>query len=224
MDLDTSLQKLVNLEIEIQSLIVEISSSLTLSTKEASELSTKALRTLSDLSSRIKDIKHYAKEQPNATLKKEILQKLSKHEKEYMNLKDGLRQANMKYKFNREKQRENERRMLLTSSPSKISSLSETGNIRTKDDSLKVTRNITENLKRIRQMMKTQIEHSSDIINELQGQSRLLHEALGEHEEMSDSLQASKNWITKLFRREITDKLLVGLALLFFSMDYELSS
>jgi hypothetical protein len=44
----------------------------------------------------------------------------------------------------------------------------------------------------------------------------MLHEILDEHEEMNERLTQSKNWLTKLFRRETTDKLLIGLALIFF--------
>jgi hypothetical protein len=54
MEVETTFQKLINLEIQIQSSIVELGESLTLSTKEASELSNKALHNLSQLYSHIK--------------------------------------------------------------------------------------------------------------------------------------------------------------------------
>jgi hypothetical protein len=54
MEVETTFQKLINLEIQVQSVIVELGESLTLSTKEASELSSKALHILSQLYSHIK--------------------------------------------------------------------------------------------------------------------------------------------------------------------------
>jgi hypothetical protein len=112
-------------------------------------------------------------------------------------------------------------------------------------------------------MMKNQVEHSTDILNELgmllsfsdflvlrreqfvqmnckrsdvremcvvccvlcvvccviyntESQSRTLHNVLNEHNAIDQTLKLSNNWITKLFRQETTDKLLIGAALTLF--------
>ncbi|XP_014670378.1 PREDICTED: vesicle transport protein SEC20-like [Priapulus caudatus] len=78
------------------------------------------------------------------------------------------------------------------------------------------TRNITDNLQRISRMMATEVNQSDESIKALVTSSSVVSETYEEFKNQSGDLHTSKNILTKYGRRELTDKLLICLAVILF--------
>jgi vacuolar-type H+-ATPase subunit I/STV1 len=142
----------------------------------------------------------------------DVKSKLSRHEKEITNLKESLRQANIKHKFSLAKQASQERKILLEGGEKTL----QKRKIRSKEDALKTSEDVTNSLRRVRELMSSQVDHGNDIVNELDDQVKVIGNVITEHEQLGDDLQVAKGSIGKLFRREITDKMLMYFVVGFF--------
>ncbi|XP_065265622.1 vesicle transport protein SEC20 isoform X2 [Emys orbicularis] len=75
---------------------------------------------------------------------------------------------------------------------------------------------ITENLMGISRMMSQQVKQSEETMQTLANSSRTILDANDEFKSMSGTIQLGRKLITKYNRRELTDKLLIFLALALF--------
>lgn len=86
----------------------------------------------------------------------------------------------------------------------------------TKEDLAQTTSDITENLMSISRMMAQQVQQSEDTMTTLATSSRTIQETNDEFKTMTGTIQLGRKLITKYNRRELTDKLLIFLALALF--------
>jgi protein transport protein SEC20 len=88
--------------------------------------------------------------------------------------------------------------------------------IRTQEDALKESKNVIEGLKRLRNMMAAEVELGQEILVELDDQGKVIHSAVSELDDMNSKIRKGRGWLSLLRRREVTDKMLVTMALIFF--------
>ncbi|KAM7417977.1 hypothetical protein PAMA_017561 [Pampus argenteus] len=86
----------------------------------------------------------------------------------------------------------------------------------TKEGMAQTTSDITENLMSISRMMAQQVQQSEDTMTSLATSSRTIQETNEEFKTMTGTIQLGRKLITKYNRRELTDKLLIFLALALF--------
>lgn len=85
-----------------------------------------------------------------------------------------------------------------------------------KETLLRSTSGMTENLFSISRMMADQVKHSENALDILVGTSAVITESQEESRHMGSAILQSKKLLTKYGRREMTDRVLIFLALLFF--------
>uniref|UniRef100_A0A671EBM2 BCL2 interacting protein 1 n=1 Tax=Rhinolophus ferrumequinum TaxID=59479 RepID=A0A671EBM2_RHIFE len=85
-----------------------------------------------------------------------------------------------------------------------------------KESLAQTSSSITENLMGISRMMSQQVQQSEEAIQTLANSSRTILDANEEFKSMSGTIQLGRKLITKYNRRELTDKLLIFLALALF--------
>uniref|UniRef100_A0A663MQU1 BCL2 interacting protein 1 n=1 Tax=Athene cunicularia TaxID=194338 RepID=A0A663MQU1_ATHCN len=86
----------------------------------------------------------------------------------------------------------------------------------TKESLAESASNITESLMGISRMMSQQVQQSEETVQTLANSSRTILEANEEFKSMSGTIQLGRKLITKYNRRELTDKMLIFLALALF--------
>ncbi|XP_018414118.1 PREDICTED: vesicle transport protein SEC20 isoform X2 [Nanorana parkeri] len=86
----------------------------------------------------------------------------------------------------------------------------------TKENLAESTSGITESLMSVSRMMAQQVQQSEITMHTLATSSRTVQEANEEFKSMSGTIQLGRKLITKYNRRELTDKLLIFLALALF--------
>ncbi|KAM3612251.1 uncharacterized protein V6R79_005456 [Siganus canaliculatus] len=86
----------------------------------------------------------------------------------------------------------------------------------TKEGLAQTASDITENLMSISRMMAQQVEQSEETMTSLATSSRTVQETNDEFKTMTGTIQLGRKLITKYNRRELTDKLLIFLALALF--------
>lgn len=75
---------------------------------------------------------------------------------------------------------------------------------------------VTEGLLELRQMMHGQVQHSQETLKLLANSSGKVQETREGMEDVSASIKVGQGLISKLGRRDITDKVLIFLAFIFF--------
>ncbi|XP_037576689.1 vesicle transport protein SEC20-like [Dermacentor silvarum] len=85
-----------------------------------------------------------------------------------------------------------------------------------KETLMRSTSGMTENLFSISRMMADQVKHSENALDLLVGTSSVITESQEESRQMGSAILQSKKLLTKYGRREMTDRVLIFLALLFF--------
>uniref|UniRef100_A0A8C8XLS2 BCL2 interacting protein 1 n=1 Tax=Panthera leo TaxID=9689 RepID=A0A8C8XLS2_PANLE len=86
----------------------------------------------------------------------------------------------------------------------------------TKESLAQTSSSITESLMGISRMMSQQVQQSEEAMQTLANSSRTILDANEEFKSMSGTIQLGRKLITKYNRRELTDKLLIFLALALF--------
>ncbi|KAL7390010.1 hypothetical protein ABVT39_013369 [Epinephelus coioides] len=86
----------------------------------------------------------------------------------------------------------------------------------TKESLVETSSNITESLMSISRMMAEQVKQSEDTIGTLATSSRTVQETNEEFKSMTGTIHLGRKLILKYNRRELTDKLLIFLALALF--------
>ncbi|KAI6076852.1 Vesicle transport protein SEC20 [Aix galericulata] len=159
------------------------------------------------LRGRIQELEQMAREQDKESEKQALLQEVENHKKQMLSNQAAWRKANLACKIaidNAEKDQLLQGRDSLRQRKTTKESLAESAS------------NITESLMGISRMMSQQVQQSEETVQTLANSSRTILEANEEFKSMSGTIQLGRKLITKYNRRELTDKLLIFLALALF--------
>uniref|UniRef100_G1MWZ6 BCL2 interacting protein 1 n=1 Tax=Meleagris gallopavo TaxID=9103 RepID=G1MWZ6_MELGA len=159
------------------------------------------------LRGRIQELEQMAREQDKESEKQALLQEVENHKKQMLSNQAAWRKANLACKIaidNSEKDQLLQGRDSLRQRKTTKESLAESAS------------NITESLMSISRMMSQQVQQSEETVQTLANSSRTILEANEEFKSMSGTIQLGRKLITKYNRRELTDKLLIFLALALF--------
>ncbi|XP_068958456.1 vesicle transport protein SEC20 [Petaurus breviceps papuanus] len=198
-------QEIVIFDLEVKAFIQDIRDcSGPLST--LTELNAKVKEKFHHLRLRIQELEQMAKEQDKESEKQALLQEVENHKKQMLSNQTAWRKANLACKIaidNLEK-----------------AELLQGGDLRqrktTKETLAQTSSNITESLMGISRMMSQQVRQSEEAMQILAHSSRTILDADEEFKSMSGTIQLGRKLITKYNRRELTDKLLIFLALALF--------
>jgi len=203
----TSLQEIVKTDLNIQALIKDI--------KECKgpmeylqELNQSVSEKMIKMKSCLNELEKFAKEQDKETDTLIILRDVENHRKQLSSTQVGLRKANVASQLCIEKE---ERESLLTGNTELRQR-----KVTNKEQLAKTSGQITDNLLSISRMLDAQVKASESSNSTLITSSKQVTETNEEFKSMSGHIQNSKKLLTKYGRRELTDKLLIFLALVFF--------
>ncbi|XP_056667562.1 vesicle transport protein SEC20 isoform X2 [Monodelphis domestica] len=170
------------------------------------ELNAKVKEKFHHLRLKIQELEQMAKEQDKESEKQALLQEVENHKKQMLSNQTAWRKANLACKIaidNLEK-----------------AELLQGGDMRqrktTKESLAQTSSSITESLMGISRMMSQQVRQSEEAMQILANSSRTILDANEEFKSMSGTIQLGRKLITKYNRRELTDKLLIFLALALF--------
>nr|XP_008508136.1 PREDICTED: vesicle transport protein SEC20 isoform X1 [Equus przewalskii] len=199
-------QEIVKFDLEVKALIQDIrdcSGPLSALT----ELNSKVKEKFQQLRHRIQELEQSAKEQDRESEKQVLLQEVENHKKQMLSNQTSWRKANLTCKIaidNLEKAELLRGGDLLRQRKTTKESLAQTSSA------------ITESLMGISRMMSQQVQQSEEAMQTLVNSSRTILDANEEFKSMSGTIQLGRKLITKYNRRELTDKLLIFLALALF--------
>ncbi|MEE6479568.1 hypothetical protein FKM82_012292 [Ascaphus truei] len=156
---------------------------------------------------RIQDLEQMAKEQDKESDKQALLQEMECHRKQMFSNQTVWRKANLSCKHAIDNSEKDE---LLEGGDSirqrKVG----------KENLAQSASGITESLMGVSRLMSQQVHQSEVAMQTLATSSRTIQEANEEFKSMSGTIQLGRKLITKYNRRELTDKLLIFLALALF--------
>ncbi|XP_028906359.1 vesicle transport protein SEC20 [Ornithorhynchus anatinus] len=199
-------QDLVRFDLEVKAFIQDIRDC-TGPLSTLTELNAKVKEKFQHLRLRIQELEQMAKEQDKESEKQALLQEVENHKKQMLSNQAAWRKANLACKIaidNFEKDELLQGGDLLRQRKSTKESLAQT------------TSSITESLMGISRMMSQQVRQSEEAMQTLANSSRTILDANEEFKSMSGTIQLGRKLITKYNRRELTDKLLIFLALALF--------
>ncbi|GIY21894.1 hypothetical protein CDAR_525511 [Caerostris darwini] len=157
----------------------------------------------------IEELEILAREQDKESDKHDLLKNAEKYQKQYASNQFALRKANLATQALLDKQTKEELFERSTTAPRK--------RMRADKESLsKQSSAITDNLTVIKNMMVTQVKQSEESLQTLIGSSGVVTETREELKTMGSIIHQSKTLLQKYGRREVTDKVLIVLAALFF--------
>ncbi|XP_064603283.1 vesicle transport protein SEC20-like [Liolophura sinensis] len=201
------LQEIVKLQLEITAFIQDI--------RECDgpldrlmTINSEVRENLGNLKSKLQDLERMGNEQDKESDKQTILRDVQNHRKSMASTIVSLRQANLMANLAIDKK---EKEDLL-----KGSTDVRKRNINNKESLVSSANSITESLMSLSKMMSGQVVQSQDTISSLESSSNTITGTREEFRSMSGHIQNSRKLLTKYNRREVTDKLLIFLALVFF--------
>ncbi|AWP12342.1 hypothetical protein SMAX5B_019024 [Scophthalmus maximus] len=200
-------QEILKYDLEIKALIQDINEC-TGPQSELTELNADVKKSFHNLRLRIQDFEQIAMEQDKESDKQVLISQVEGHRKQMMSNQLAWRKSNLASKLSIDKM---EKQALLHG---------DDGTVRqrkmTKEGLAQTTSGITENLMSISRMMAQRVQQSEETMTSLATSSRTVHETNEEFKTMTGSIQLGRKLITKYNRRELTDKLLIFLALALF--------
>ncbi|XP_024139349.1 vesicle transport protein SEC20 [Oryzias melastigma] len=200
-------QEILKYDLEIKALIQDITECSGPQSK-LTELNANIKKCFHNLRSRIEDLKQTALEQDKLSEKQALILQVEGHQKQMLSNQTAWRKANLASKLSIDNM---EKQTLLngTDNTTRQRKL-------TKEGIAQTTSDITENLMSISRMMAQQVQQSEETITTLATSSKTVHETNEEFKAMTGTIQLGRKLITKYNRRELTDKLLIFLALALF--------
>ncbi|KAL6473942.1 hypothetical protein MHYP_G00175030 [Metynnis hypsauchen] len=200
-------QEIIKYDLEIKALIQDISEC-TGPQSELTELNCNVKDRFSRLRQRIQDLEQMGREQDKESDKLALLKEVEAHRKQMLSNQTAWRKANLASNLAIDKLEKEE---LLndgdtTARQRKL----------TKESLAQTSSDITESLMSISRMMSQQVKQSEETISTLSTSSRTVLETNEEFKTMTGTIQLGRKLITKYNRRELTDKLLIFLALALF--------
>ncbi|XP_069508517.1 vesicle transport protein SEC20 [Ambystoma mexicanum] len=156
---------------------------------------------------KLQELEQMAKEQDKESEKQALLKEVENHRKQMLSNQTVWRKANLACKNAIDNSEKDE--------------LLQGGDFvrqrkTTKENLADAASDITESLMSISKMMSQQVRQSEETVQTLATSSRTILEANEEFKSMSGTIQLGRKLITKYNRRELTDKLLIFLALALF--------
>uniref|UniRef100_A0A2R5LIA8 Putative vesicle transport protein sec20 n=1 Tax=Ornithodoros turicata TaxID=34597 RepID=A0A2R5LIA8_9ACAR len=176
--------------------------------QELTTLNLEAGESVRALKKAIDDLKSLAMEQDKEQDRKRVLACVDQHTIAMKTNTEALRKANLTAQ--REIQKQCHKDLLSGGSSALQKSRAD------KESLIRGTSSMTENLFSISRMMATQVKHSEDTLERLVGTSTTITESHEETRNMSGAIFQSRKLLTKYGRREMTDRVLILLAITFF--------
>ncbi|XP_008277781.1 vesicle transport protein SEC20 [Stegastes partitus] len=200
-------QEILKYDLEIKALIQDIIECPGPQSK-LTEVNAEVKKSFHNLRQRIQDFEQMAMEQDRESDKQALLSQVEGHKKQMLSNQTAWRKANLASKLSIDNM---EKQALLSGSDSAVRQRK-----MTKEGLAQTTSDITENLMNISRMMAQQVQQSEETITSLATSSRTIQETNEEFKTMTGTIQLGRKLITKYNRRELTDKLLIFLALALF--------
>ncbi|KAK5897337.1 hypothetical protein CesoFtcFv8_010408 [Champsocephalus esox] len=200
-------QEILKYDLEIKALIQDLNECQGPECK-LTELNADVKKSFYNLRLRIQDFEQMAMEQDKESEKQALISQVEGHRKQMLSNQTGWRKANLASKLSIDKM---EKQALLYGADSAVRERK-----MTKEGLAQTTSDITENLMSISRMMAQQVQQSEETMTSLATSSRTVAETNGEFRTMTGTIQLGRKLITKYNRRELTDKLLIFLALALF--------
>ncbi|XP_058483160.1 vesicle transport protein SEC20 [Solea solea] len=200
-------QEIIKYDLEIKALVQDIrdcpgpQSSLT-------ELNSEVKEKFNKLRLRIQDLEQMAREQDRETERQAIQAETESQRRQMMSNQTAWRKANLACKLAMDNMEKDE---LLHGDNHSIRQRKAT-----KESLVETSSDITESLMSISRMMAEQVKQSEDTIGTLATSSRTVQETNEEFKSMTGTIHLGRKLILKYNRRELTDKLLIFLALALF--------
>ncbi|KAM8733421.1 vesicle transport protein SEC20 [Acanthopagrus schlegelii] len=200
-------QEILKYDLEIKALIQDITEC-TGPQSKLTELNADVKKSFHNLRLRIQDFEQMALEQDKESEKQAMMVQVEGHRKQMLSNQTVWRKANLASKLSIDNM---EKQALLNGADSAVRQRK-----MTKEGLAQTTSDITENLMSISRMMAQQVQQSEETMTSLATSSRTIQETNDEFKTMTGTIQLGRKLITKYNRRELTDKLLIFLALALF--------
>ncbi|XP_041846786.1 vesicle transport protein SEC20-like [Melanotaenia boesemani] len=200
-------QEILKYDLEIKALIQDIKEFSGPQSK-LTEINTDVKKCFHNLRLRIQDLEQIALEQDKESDKQALVSQVDGHRKQMLSNQTAWRKANLASKLSIDKM---EKQALFNGASDAVRQRK-----MTKEGLAQTTSGITENLMSISRMMAQQVQQSEDTITTLATSSKTVQETNEEFKTMTGTIQLGRKLITKYNRRELTDKLLIFLALALF--------
>ncbi|XP_029924810.1 vesicle transport protein SEC20 [Myripristis murdjan] len=201
-------QEIIKYDLEIKALIQDIrecpgpQSALV-------ELNSQVKEKFNQLRLRIQDLEQMSREQDRETDRHTIQTEAESHRKQMLSNQTAWRKANLACKLAIDNKEKDE---LLCGGENPSTRQRKA----TKESLVQTSSNITESLMSVSRMMSQQVQQSEDAISSLATSSRTVQETNEEFKAMTGTIHLGRKLILKYNRRELTDKLLIFLALALF--------
>ncbi|XP_072231613.1 vesicle transport protein SEC20 [Leuresthes tenuis] len=201
-------QEIVKYDLEIKALIQDIrdcpgpQSALT-------EFNSQVKEKFYMLRLRIQDLEQMAREQDRESERLAMMAETESQRRQMLSNQTAWRKANLACKLSIDNMAKNE---LLDGGENPSTRQRKA----TKESLVETSSNITESLMSISRMMAEQVNQSEDTIGSLATSSRTVQETNEEFKSMTGTIHLGRKLILKYNRRELTDKLLIFLALALF--------
>ncbi|KAF4104649.1 vesicle transport protein SEC20 [Onychostoma macrolepis] len=200
-------QEIIKYDLEIKALVQDVREC-TGPQSKLTDLNLQVKEKFCNLRQRIQDLEQMGKEQDKESDKLTLLNKAEGHRKQMLSNQTAWRKANLACKLSIDKL---EKEDLLNSEDMSIRHRK-----MTKESLAQTSSGITESLMSISRMMAQQVQQSEETMSTLATSSRTVHETNEEFKAMTGTIQLGRKLIIKYNRRELTDKLLIFLALALF--------
>ncbi|EFA81485.1 sec20 family protein [Heterostelium album PN500] len=194
------------IEYQIRNEIVTLSHSNSISEIQTLHHSIKS--GLDNLNQQIKKASQKIIEKNKSAKLKQYEKELAIHKEEYQNLTSLQRKLNLQATKNLQEKYKNERKELLSGS-SNITHQSRLNKNSSNEEIIKKSVNITETMKRTRNILNSQVIRSSGLLDEIDESSKVIEKTLVQQKEYSQRTSESKSLMTKLKRRDMTDRFLI---------------
>ncbi|KAK9517841.1 hypothetical protein VZT92_023182 [Zoarces viviparus] len=200
-------QEILKYDLEIKALIQDVTECSGPHSK-LTELNADVKKSFQNLRLRIQDFEQIAMEQDKESDKQALSSQVEGHRKQMLSNQTGWRKANLASKLSIDNM---EKQALLNGADSGVRQRKTT-----KEGLAQTTSDITENLMSISRMMAQQVQQSEETMTSLATSSRTIQETNEEFKSMTGTIQLGRKLITKYNCRELTDKLLIFLAIALF--------
>ncbi|XP_056328360.1 vesicle transport protein SEC20 [Danio aesculapii] len=200
-------QEIIKFDLELKALIQDVSEC-TGPQSKLTDLNLIVKEKFNNLRQRIQDLEQMGKEQDKESDKLMLLVKVEGHRKQMLGNQTAWRKANLACKLSIDKL---EKEDLLNSEDMSVRHRK-----MTKESLAQTSTDITESLMSISRMMSQQVQQSEETMGTLATSSRTVLETHEEFKAMTGTIQLGRKLIIKYNRRELTDKLLIFLALALF--------
>ncbi|XP_035672153.1 vesicle transport protein SEC20-like [Branchiostoma floridae] len=172
------------------------------------ELNFAAKEKLKVLRDRIEDLERLAREQDRETTKRLLLDDVENYKQQLISTQTTLRKANLACKMAIDR---GEREDLFKGEDEEVRQRKHT-----KEQVTKTAGNLTENLMSISRMMANNVKQSENTMHTIVSSSKTVGDTHEEFKSQGGTIQISRKLLSKYNRRELTDKLLIFLAVAFF--------